>query len=665
VMWESKLGTGAGLNQAASAEAVGLWFPTVMVEAASLDGAPSSMPIDGLVDAVDGLARTDAALETRGGRPEGQPPATWRTAERSLARVAPRSVDGAPSPANESAGQRAIDILTEVNLEASWATERGELRAAIAAHEDRLSQIRLRQLGGITVLCAMAIYLLMCAASAIHQSMRSFERALAEIDARNALVRLPVRGTNAIATVATAINRTIERVRLSRLELERRASHDSLTGLPNRAYALNLIQASIDRLAPGRVLAVCFVDLDRFKLVNDTFGHAAGDVVLESTAQRLLAVAPQGAVVSRLAGDEFAIIWPDLGDAEAARQVARRALAALRRPVELPDGMSTRHLGEGASIGLALHSPPITTTAEELLAAADTAMYEAKLQGRSQVCEFTDDIRAAVTGRLRLRADLSAAVTDPERWGLTVAYQPVIHVASRRLLGAEALVRWNHPELGPISPGEFIPIAEDARLVAPIGRFVMQHAAYTLADWNQRVRGLHISVNVSMLHLSEGTLLADVERSIDRADINPSGLWLELTESSVMGDPDRSRQQLSQLRDLGIGLSIDDFGTGYSSLAYLHELQATALKIDQSFVKRLLGPDAERAEQVIKIMIDLAHSLDLLVIAEGIEKPHQFEVLHRLGCDAAQGYLIGRPMAAAELAGRIEAISRQSSDARV
>jgi diguanylate cyclase len=358
--------------------------------------------------------------------------------------------------------------------------------------------------------------------------------------------------------------------------------------------------------------------------------------------------------VSRLAGDEFAIIWPGVKEEELARQMARRALAMLKQPVELPDGTKTRHLGDGASIGLALNSGRHRINAEDLLSSADIAMYEAKLHGRGQVCEFTDELRDAVGTRLRLRADLREAIADPVRWGLHVRYQPIIEVRTRRLLGAESLARWEHPELGNISPVVFIPIAEDAGLIAPLGRFVMDQAAQALADWNQRSSGLHVAVNISALHLSEGTLRQDVERVLDRAGIEASGLWLELTESTVMSDPDGSRALLAEMRSIGVGLSIDDFGTGYSSLAYLHDIQATALKVDQSFIHRLMSDDRHRAEQIVRVMVDLAHSLDLVVIAEGIENMRQLEFLDQLGCDAAQGFLIGKPMSQSDLAMRLE-----------
>lgn len=421
-----------------------------------------------------------------------------------------------------------------------------------------------------------------------------------------------------------------DRVRLE-AELRRRATRDPLTGLVNRAEFRSRLECRLEQLGDDEVLAVLLIDLDQFKLVNDSFGHEVGDQLIVSVAERLVATLPENALVARLGGDEFvvAIVRHDGGHVD----VAERLRVALRERISL----SNVELSLSASVGLVTTSDA-TASVSDLLRAADIAMHDAKAS-RDAVRVFDGSMSAGVARRLVLTTELRRAV-DEER--VSVHFQPIIDLRSREIVGFEALARWAHPELGAISPAEFIPLAESTGLVQAIDRQVFQCAIAQLARWRAegRVsREVFMSVNLSPSQLTNAALPELVAATLGSAGIEGSALCIEVTESTLIADLARATPILDELRRLGVRIAVDDFGTGHSALSYLGQLPLDVLKIDRSFVAEL----GNGTPDVIDILIELAHRLDLRVVAEGVEQMGQLARLTDLGCDMAQGFLIARP----------------------
>jgi len=431
------------------------------------------------------------------------------------------------------------------------------------------------------------------------------------------------------STVASFTDITERRAIGERLAYE--ATHDPLTGLANRALVIQRITAALGTGAT----AVLFVDLDKFKVINDSLGHGTGDRVLKVVGERLRRVVRGSDLVGRLGGDEFAVVAVDVSGARQVRVLAERLCAALADPVAV-DG---RQLHVDASIGIVVAPAGDPRTAEELLRDADLAMYQAKTQGRGRYDFFDVALRERMQRRLQLEEDLRAATANRELW---VAYQPVVDLPAGRMVGVEALLRWTHPVQGAISPAEFIPLAEDSGSIDELG-------AHTLAEATREVArrratshpGVHVAVNLSAAQLDDAHLTAKVRRALSRSGLPASALCLEITESMLMRDQTAATVRLHALRQLGVRLAIDDFGTGYSSLAQLQRLPLDTLKIDRSFVAGLGG--CRDAEAIVTSIIAMAHAVDLSVIAEGVENERQLEVLQRLGCDQAQGFWFGRP----------------------
>jgi len=441
-------------------------------------------------------------------------------------------------------------------------------------------------------------------------------------------------------------NLTLEtRVRERTEALAHQALHDALTGLPNRALLVDrLDQALAAATRTGRPVAVLFVDVDHFKLFNDSRGHAAGDDLIVALARRLKDTVRPADTVSRFGGDEFVVVSPDAGTVEGASALAGRISAALALPFRLGD----QDVFLTVSIGMGVSRP--ATPAEALLRDADAAMYRAKQQGRAR-CEFFDEtMRTEAATRLELQTALHWAI---ERDELRVFYQPLVEVASGRVVGLEGLVRWDHPDRGLLAPGSFVPIAEDAGLIVPIDACVLRQAAADHARWRRKHPQLLLSMNVNLSahHLRHAGLVGRVREVIEEHGLEPSALCLELTESVLMEDLGRHAETLLELRRLGVRLAIDDFGTGYSSLTRLRLFPVDVVKIDRSFVAGL-GTDP-RDTAIVRGVIDLAHALDLVVVAEGIERPEQLEELRALRCDLAQGYLFAPPEPAAVVDGRL------------
>jgi diguanylate cyclase (GGDEF)-like protein/PAS domain S-box-containing protein len=441
--------------------------------------------------------------------------------------------------------------------------------------------------------------------------------------------------------VVLSFNDVTER-RLAAAALWHEARHDSLTGLANRAHVLEqLTEALADAARTGESVAVIFLDLDHFKVVNDSLGHGIGDEVLRTVASRLEATSRRGDIVARLGGDEFVVVAPGT-DEQAADGLAARIRAAVGTPMRT----GGRRIVVHASAGIALADSSGEMTAEDMLRDADVAMYQAKAHGRDKHELFDAALRAGALRRLQLEEDLRAALRSDDLW---LAYQPVVSLEpdGNRAIGVEALMRWTHAEYGAISPVEFIPIAEESGQIVELGRRALDLACHQTADWRAtypELADLHVAVNLSARQLADPDLISTVAVVLATTGLPADALWLELTESMLMEDVEAAVAVLAGLRELGVHLSIDDFGTGYSSLAYLTRFRVDALKIDRSFVENM-GRDAQD-EVVVTSVIALAHTLQLDVVAEGVETLAQLAMLTAFGCDAAQGFHLGRPDAA-------------------
>ncbi|HEV7525498.1 MAG TPA: bifunctional diguanylate cyclase/phosphodiesterase [Acidimicrobiia bacterium] len=424
--------------------------------------------------------------------------------------------------------------------------------------------------------------------------------------------------------------------------LAHQALHDALTGLPNRQLLVDRLNHAIEMTGRrgGHAPVVMFLDLNRFKLVNDTFGHQTGDELLRQVAQRLDGVLRASDTLSRFGGDEFVILCEDVGDLETGAAIVDRIRGAFDRPFDL----GGEQLNVSVSIGVATVDDGMSI--EALLSEADAAMYFAKAHGGSGKVRFFDEVtRRAARHRVRIESDLAYAL---ERDELVLHYQPIVEMCSRRIVGVEALLRWNHPERGMLSPGEFLEPAERTGLIVPIGQWVIAEACKTVARWN-RDRApddhLQLSVNLSPRQLAERHFVEEVARLLAAEGVDPTEVRLsfELTESWMAVDATGEQRRLQALHDLGITLAVDDFGTGYSSLAYVKDLPIAVVKIDRSFVAPL-GRDP-RDLAIVRGIIDLAHNIDLYVVAEGVETEEQYQYLVALGCDYAQGFHLGRPQA--------------------
>lgn len=421
---------------------------------------------------------------------------------------------------------------------------------------------------------------------------------------------------------------------MERLAFE--ARHDQLTGLPNRVHFLDLFEEALNR-ARGRfeTLALLFVDLDRFKQVNDTLGHAMGDRILQQVALRLKALLPCGSdLAARMAGDEFMLVLTGLADANAAVEAAGRIVDGLREAYRVDE----YELFVTPSAGLSLF-PKDGGDAAALLHRADLAMYRAKVEGGSKLQPFNSELQARGIEQFELENDLRRAV---ERGELELSYQPLVTMGGR-LDGLEALLAWNHPKLGRMAPLNFIPIAEESGLIVPIGSWVILEACRTAMQWHadglERVR---VSVNVSALQFARSDFVESVAAALASTGLPACYLELELTETFVLRDIDESARRMKRIRDLGVSIAIDDFGTGYSSLSYLRRLPANSLKIDQSFLHDLVGAGGSLA--AVKAIVLLAHSMGLTVVAEGVETVPELEALREAGCDKVQGHLFGEPL---------------------
>ena len=440
--------------------------------------------------------------------------------------------------------------------------------------------------------------------------------------------------------VSAAVRDVSER-KQAQVELAHQAVHDALTGLPNRVLVAERLDQALARSSRnGSEVAVLFIDLDRFKLINDSRGHAAGDDLLVTVADRLRRVVRTGDVVARFGGDEFVVVCEGQTAAFESALVAERILEVLRDPVVI-DG---QEIFLSASVGIAVADG--TGGSDSLLRDADAAMYRAKAKGRSRSEFFDATMRTEAIEHLETQSALHRAI---ERDELRVFYQPVVDLGTGAVTGVEALVRWQHPQHGLVSPASFIPLAEETGLIVPIGTWVLRETTAQLARWRDHHWGRELTANVNLAarQLRQPDLVPALMSALLDGGLDPGALCLELTETTFMEDAGTHRETLAGIRDLGVSLAIDDFGTGYSSLTYLKRFPVSVLKIDQAFV-RGLGQDASDTA-IVKSVIDLAHALGLVVVAEGVETGAQVAHLRELGCDLAQGYFFARPQPPADL----------------
>lgn len=432
-------------------------------------------------------------------------------------------------------------------------------------------------------------------------------------------------------------------------EIEHQAFHDALTGLPNRALFMDRLETAQARsVRADRGVAVIFLDLDNFKVINDSQGHDAGDTLLTAVAARLHSALRAGDTIARLGGDEFTILVEDLASPGEAVDVAERLLASLHAPIRLRDGEAFAAASMGIAFSYGAQSPPIV-----LLQNADVAMYRAKASGKGGYCVFDQSMNDMAVERMEIEGGLRVALEQHE---LRVHYQPLLDLATGRVSGVEALVRWQHPTRGLISPGAFVPIAEETGLIVPIGYWVLEEACRQTRAWHDRYADenpLVVNVNLSGKQLQREDLVRRVGEILERTAIRPEYVKLEITESVLMADLDEAAGRLRELKGLGVKLAIDDFGTGYSSIASLSRFPIDTVKIDQSFIRRVDG--SEDGAGVVGAIIMLARTLQMTVTGEGVETPEQVAHLQALGCDTGQGYLFSRPVSALVLDEQLKA----------
>jgi diguanylate cyclase (GGDEF)-like protein/PAS domain S-box-containing protein len=470
--------------------------------------------------------------------------------------------------------------------------------------------------------------------------MVKFEASLVRVDGQRRRMEATIAnllGGDAVDGLVATFRDVTEQRDLER-QLSHRAFHDELTGLANRALFLDRMDHALRVARPeDDPVVVLFVDLDDFKSVNDALGHSVGDQMLRSIADRIRLVAGAGDTPARLGGDEFALLLEDRGGVDRALDVAESLLDALRRPVPL----AGYELAVLASVGVAVSTPGMTTAG--LLRDADIAMYEAKRAGKSQIKIFDPSMRLAATRHLEFRSDLGAAIDDDQ---LRLVFQPMIDLRSHQVVGAESLLRWQHPTRGPISPSEFIPIAERAGLIVQIGNWVIDQSIQAAARW-QMNGPQRISVNVSGLQIRSSEFVEQLRRSLEFHQLDPSLVVLEITEKMLVEEIESGSANLARLRALGVLIAIDDFGTGYCSLSYLQRFPVDIVKIDGQFIQEI--DDPRHTLSLAKMILQLTAGLDVISVAEGIERPSQLRALRELGCDIGQGYLLSGPLEAEEL----------------
>src|SRR5438132_6882661 len=444
-----------------------------------------------------------------------------------------------------------------------------------------------------------------------------------------------------MSMIACLLEDEREATELATVEMERLAYHDAMTGLPNRPlYIDRLILALAQASRSNQRLAVFFLDLDRFKDINDSLGHSIGDSLLKAVAERIRRCVREGDTVARFGGDEFTLLIPRIEQVEDAAKIAQKILETLK----IPFIVGERELFVTTSIGISVY-PNDGADPETLLRNADTAMYRAKDSGRDNYQLYAPAMNARALERLALENLLRKALSQKE---LVLFYQPVVDVMTKAIVGVEALIRWKHPEMGLLSPAHFISTAETSGLIVPIGNWVTRTACHQIKVWQKRIdRDLTVAVNLSARQFQQPNIVEEIARALEETDLDPESLELEITESNAMQNAENTIYTLRELKALGVRIAMDDFGTGYSSLNYLKRFPIDILKLDQSFVREV-NHDATDAA-IVSAVISMAHSLDLKVIAEGVETEEQLAFLTKQRCDRIQGYLFSAPLAPDQL----------------
>ena len=431
----------------------------------------------------------------------------------------------------------------------------------------------------------------------------------------------------------------IDERKLAEAKLEHDAVHDALTGLPNRKCLMNRLARSIERKRHNKSygFATLFIDLDRFKTINDSMGHQAGDELLLSITEKLQKVVRPSDMVARLGGDEFVVLLESVTDQQLVEQIADRIQVELQQPINI----GGQEIYSSASIGIVLGTNNYDTP-DDLVRDADMAMYRAKTKGKARFEIFDPQVHAGAVSQLQLEIDLRRAI---ERREFVLHYQPIISLVSEVMIGFESLIRWNHPERGMVPPNDFIPVAEETGLILYIGQWVLFESCRQMREWQDKynlAEPLIVSVNLSARQLEQKDLIMQIEHILYETRFEARNLKLEITESVIMNNAEQAAETVKQLREMGIRVSIDDFGTGYSSLSYLHHFPIDTLKVDRSFINRI-GAEKENGE-IVQTIINLAYNLGMEVVAEGVETAEQLEFLREIQCGYCQGFFYSRPL---------------------
>lgn len=459
---------------------------------------------------------------------------------------------------------------------------------------------------------------------------------------------------NPIRSVGTV--QDISKQKVTEKKIEHMAHHDALTGLPNRILAKARAEQIIaNAKCSGSKAAFLFIDLDGFKAINDTLGHSAGDSMLKTITSRLKECVRESDIISRQGGDEFLLILSNLKEEKLIASAAKKVLTELQKSFEI----NSHTFSTSASIGISLY-PDHGETFESLLQSADTAMYKAKESGKNTYCFYNEKMKYDLIGQFKLQNDLKSALQNSE---FILFYQPQIDLLTNRIIGAEALIRWKHQQMGMVPPMSFIPLAESSGLIVQIGQWVIEEACRQAAAWQRSGIDITVAVNISAVQFKRRNLGTIVTDALAASGLNPSSLELELTESVMMHDVESTLLTVRNLKSLGVQLSIDDFGTGYSSLAYLKRFAVNKLKIDQSFVRNIIE-DKEDAI-IVKTIIQMAKNLNLKTIAEGVEDAEVLAAIKTCGCDEVQGYHFAKPMEASEFEKYHADFSKQTSCKRL
>ncbi|WP_455222049.1 putative bifunctional diguanylate cyclase/phosphodiesterase [Kaarinaea lacus] len=441
-----------------------------------------------------------------------------------------------------------------------------------------------------------------------------------------------------------------EQVRmLHEQEMRHQAYHDSLTGLPNKSKFAKQLQESIDRsIRSGQLFALMFVDLDRFKIINDSMGHDAGDQLLRIAGERLISLTRDRDMLFRWGGDEFTVILENIDNLDDISAIAERILKGMSGPISI----AKQELVISTSIGIAIY-PTDSDTSETLIKNADAAMYHAKASGRNRFEFYTPEMNARAKERLELESGLQKALQNEE---FTLQYQPKYDTSDQTLVGVEALLRWNHPNFGPVMPDRFIPALEENGLINSVGEWVLRTACAQNKMWQEQgYAPITVSVNISAVQFRSQQLIETVARVLDETQLNPRFLELELTESMFISNTEAAINTMYRLKELGVSLSIDDFGSGYSSLSYLKRFPVDYLKIDRCFIKDIENSNKDAA--ITNAIAVLAHSLNMKIVAEGVESQGQLDYLKSQGCHELQGFLFSRPVSAEEVGALLEKTS--------